>query len=150
MRRIRTIFSRFKDRNSFGALEQFRNFTRRQNIVKKGNIPFFGPLARFFNEFQISPPTEPCLVLRSKNLRKDQDRLLVLYVSDVKLGILETRCSRDASSLAVILCVGEGAPVFESVPSFKSKLHTFRLGWMKFVLSTVFFPFSFPLVVQLF
>jgi hypothetical protein len=45
--------------------------------------------------------------------------------------------------LAVILCVGEEAPVFESVPSFKSKLHNFRLEWMKFVLSTVFLFFIF-------
>jgi hypothetical protein len=43
IRRIRTIFSRFRDLNSFAALEQFRNFTRRQNIVKKVNDPFFGP-----------------------------------------------------------------------------------------------------------
>jgi hypothetical protein len=40
VRRIRTIFSRFQDRYSFGALEQFRNFTRRQNIVKKVTIHY--------------------------------------------------------------------------------------------------------------
>jgi hypothetical protein len=33
--------------------------------------------------------------------------------------------------------------VFESVPSFRSKLHAFRLDWMTFVLSTVFSHFRF-------
>jgi hypothetical protein len=54
VRRIRTIFSRFQDNNSFGALEQFRNFTRRQNIVKKGDDPLFGHLARISNEFRVN------------------------------------------------------------------------------------------------
>jgi hypothetical protein len=64
--------------------------------------------------FQISTPTEPCLVLWLKNLREDQDRLLILYVSDVKLsssivrdfdpseGRLVVVVNRDAISLAVI------------------------------------------------
>jgi hypothetical protein len=39
VRRILIIFSGFKDRNKFGALEQFRNLTRRQNSVKKGDDP---------------------------------------------------------------------------------------------------------------
>jgi hypothetical protein len=33
VRWIRTIFSMFKDRNNFGALEQFRNFIRRHCLV---------------------------------------------------------------------------------------------------------------------
>jgi hypothetical protein len=149
VRRIRIIFSRFKHRNNFGALEQFRSFIRRQNIFKKGDDPFFGPLARIFNGFRVNAnktssfssrgglitkslcgisykkffktpqrplfvtfcmedykslaaidalpqwPVRPCfpdftanraVLLRSKNLRKDQDRLLILYVFDVKLS----------------------------------------------------------------
>jgi uncharacterized membrane protein YagU involved in acid resistance len=39
--------------------------------------------------------------------------------------------------------------VFESVPSFRSKLHVFRLEWMKLLLFTVY-ALSFSLVVQLF
>jgi hypothetical protein len=31
-------------------LEQFGNFTRRQNVAKKSDDPFFGLLARIFNK----------------------------------------------------------------------------------------------------